>query len=112
MREEAYNVAVWNLDHAPPLMGPQGGSTSETFATNFRNYVRNYLTALPEGERQAAVDRLMQQIHPFHPQFHLGQEVMELNRKENGRFHVRTATGTTFDAGAVVIAGGVGCGIT
>ena len=50
----------------------------------------------------------MQQIKPFNPQFHLGQEVTELTRREDGRFHVRTATGTTFNTGAVVIAGGVG----
>jgi len=66
------------------------------------------IPALPVCGAQELVDRLMQQIHPFHPQFHLGQEVMELHRKEDGRFHVRTVTGTTFDAGAVVIAGGVG----
>ena len=66
------------------------------------------IPALPVCGAQELVDRLMEQIKPFHPQFHLGQEVTELQRRDDGRFHVRTATGTTFDAGAVVIAGGVG----
>jgi thioredoxin reductase (NADPH) len=57
---------------------------------------------------QELVDRLLQQIKPFNAQFHLGQEVTELAKQADGRFHVRTAAGTTFDAGAVVIAGGVG----
>jgi thioredoxin reductase (NADPH) len=66
------------------------------------------IPALPVCGAQELVDRLMQQIEPFHPTFHLGQEVIEFARQENGRFHVRTTTGTTFDAGAVVIAAGVG----
>ena len=66
------------------------------------------IPALPVCGAQELVDRLMKQIEPFHPTFHLGQEVIEFARRENGRFHVRTTTGTTFDAGAVVIAAGVG----
>src|SRR3984893_6613917 len=66
------------------------------------------IPALPVCGAQELVDRLMQQIEPFHPTFHLGQEVLEFARQESGRFHIRTATGTTFDAGTVVIAAGVG----
>jgi thioredoxin reductase (NADPH) len=66
------------------------------------------IPALPVCGAQELVDRLMQQIAPFHPTFHLGQEVLEFARQESGRFHIRTATGTTFDAGTVVIAAGVG----
>jgi thioredoxin reductase (NADPH) len=66
------------------------------------------IPALPVCGAQELVDRLMQQIEPFHPTFHLGQEVTEFARQESGRFRVRTATGTTFDTGAVVIAAGVG----
>jgi thioredoxin reductase (NADPH) len=66
------------------------------------------IPALPVCGAQELVDRLMQQIEPFHPTFHLGQEVIEFARQENGRFRVRTATGTTFDTGTVVIAAGVG----
>ncbi len=66
------------------------------------------IPALPVCGAQELVDRLLQQIKPFKPQFHLGQEVVEFARREDGRFRVRTAGDTTFDAGAVVIAAGVG----
>ena len=66
------------------------------------------IPALPVCGAQELVDRLLQQIKPFNPTFHLGQEVTELRKREDGRFAIRTVAGTQFDAGAVVIAGGVG----
>ncbi len=66
------------------------------------------IPALPVCGAQELVDRLMQQLKPFNPQFHLGQEVSELHRREDGRFHVCTAAGTVFNTGAVVIAAGLG----
>lgn len=66
------------------------------------------IPAIPVCTAQELVDRLLQQIKPFNATFHLGQEVTECARREDGRFHLRTAAGTTFDAGAVVIAAGVG----
>jgi thioredoxin reductase (NADPH) len=66
------------------------------------------IPALPVCGAQELVDRLMQQIKPFKPQFHLGQEVVRFSRREDGRFDIATAAGTRFDAGAVVIAAGVG----
>jgi thioredoxin reductase (NADPH) len=67
------------------------------------------IPALPVCGAQELVDRLLQQIKPFHAGFHLGEEVLELERAPGGRrFLVRTSAGTEFDAGAVVIAGGVG----
>ena len=66
------------------------------------------IPALPVCGAQELVDRLLQQIKPFNPQFHLGQEVSELTPQEGGRFQLRTASGTRFDAGAVVIAAGLG----
>ena len=66
------------------------------------------IPALPVCSAQELIDRLLQQIQPFHPQFHLGQEVTTFNRREDGRFEVGTSVGTRFNAGAVVIAAGVG----
>jgi thioredoxin reductase (NADPH) len=66
------------------------------------------IPALPVCGAQELVDRLMQQCKPFKPQFHLGQEVIGFSRREDGRFSIATAAGTRFDAGAVVIAAGVG----
>jgi len=66
------------------------------------------IPALPVCGAQELIDRLLEQAKPFNATFHLGQEVTELRRLESGRFHVATALGTRLDAGAVVIAGGVG----
>src|ERR1700738_17985 len=66
------------------------------------------IPALPVCGAQELVDRLMKQIEPFKPQFHLGEEVLEFARREDGRFKVGTTAGKVFNAGAVVIAAGVG----
>jgi thioredoxin reductase (NADPH) len=66
------------------------------------------IPALPICGAQELIDRLLEQVKPFNATFHLGQEVTEVRRLESGRFHVATALGTRLDAGAVVIAGGVG----
>jgi thioredoxin reductase (NADPH) len=66
------------------------------------------IPALPICGAQELVDRLLQQIKPFGAELHLGEEAVQLKRQDNGRFRVATAAGTVFDAGAVVIAGGVG----
>ena len=66
------------------------------------------IPALPVCGAQELVDRLMKQIEPFHPRMHLGEEVTEFSRQDNGRFRLVTSLGTVFDAGAVVIAAGVG----
>jgi len=46
------------------------------------------IPALPVCNAQELVDRLMQQIKPFAPQFHLGQEVSEFAKLESGRFQI------------------------
>jgi len=66
------------------------------------------IPALPVCGAQELVDRLMKQIEPFKPQFHLGEEVVEFARREDGRFKVGTTAGKVFNAGTVVIAAGVG----
>ena len=66
------------------------------------------IPALPVCGAQELVDRLLTQIKPFNPVFHFGEEALEVTAKEGGRFHVVTSAGTVFDAGAVVIAAGVG----
>jgi thioredoxin reductase (NADPH) len=57
---------------------------------------------------QELVDRLLQQIRPFEPVFHLGEEVLELRPREDGRFDLATSAGTRFVARSVVIAAGLG----
>lgn len=66
------------------------------------------IPALPSVGAQELIDRLLQQIEPFKPQFHLNQQVNVLQQTDDGRFHVETSTGTRFDAGSVIIAAGLG----
>lgn len=66
------------------------------------------IPALPICGAQELIDRLMEQIKPFSPQFHLGQEVSELKSLENGRFYLRTSKGTEFDTATIIIAAGLG----
>jgi thioredoxin reductase (NADPH) len=66
------------------------------------------IPALPVCGAQELVDRLMQQIQPFNPQFHFGEEVAALQKRDDGRFDLQTAAGTQFIAKAVVIAAGLG----
>jgi thioredoxin reductase (NADPH) len=66
------------------------------------------IPAVPVCTGQELTDRLLEQIKPFNAGMHLGQEVTQVERQENGRFRVVTSAATVFDAGAVVIAGGVG----
>ena len=66
------------------------------------------IPAFPVVGAQELIDRLMEQIKPFEPQFHLGQAVTELERKDDGRFALTTSTGTRFDTATVIIAAGLG----
>ena len=66
------------------------------------------IPALPVCGAQELVDRLMQQIGPMHPEFHFGEEVTELRKRDDGRFFLRTSGGTAFLAKTVVIAAGLG----
>lgn len=66
------------------------------------------IPALPVCGAQELVDRLLEQIRPFHPEFHLGQTVTVLERMPGGRFLLETSTDTRFDAAAVMLAAGLG----
>ncbi|HMB38274.1 MAG TPA: NAD(P)/FAD-dependent oxidoreductase [Wenzhouxiangellaceae bacterium] len=66
------------------------------------------IPAWPVIGAQDLVDKLVEQIRPFEPGVHLGQEVTEFEALENNRFRVVTSRGTEFDAGSVIIAAGLG----
>ncbi len=61
-----------------------------------------------EISAQGLVDRLMEQIKPFEPEFHFSQIVESLERLPDGRFGLTTDAGTTFRCKAVVVAAGGG----
>ncbi|MDE2149605.1 MAG: NAD(P)/FAD-dependent oxidoreductase [Gammaproteobacteria bacterium] len=54
------------------------------------------------------IDRLLLQIKPFAPNFHLGQQIDSLQCLDDGSFRLTTDAGGEFHTRAVVIAGGVG----
>lgn len=66
------------------------------------------IPAWPVIGAQDLVDKLMEQIKPFEAGVHLRQRVEKFEKRDDGRFTVVTSTGTEFDAGAVIIAAGLG----
>jgi thioredoxin reductase (NADPH) len=66
------------------------------------------IPALPVCSGRELIERLQQQIRPFEPRFHLGQTVTSLRRADNGRLRLETSGALAFDAGAAIIAGGLG----
>lgn len=70
------------------------------------------IPALPVCTGQQLTDRLLQQIRPFAPQFHFGQQVSTLQRQADGRWLVQTTrqhrVQQTFLTRTLVIAAGVG----
>ncbi|HET9645712.1 MAG TPA: NAD(P)/FAD-dependent oxidoreductase [Burkholderiaceae bacterium] len=66
------------------------------------------IPAVPMCTGKELTDNLLKQIEPFGAQFHLGQEVSLVHKREDGRFDVETSKGTRFITKTVFIAGGVG----
>ena len=66
------------------------------------------IPALPVVSAQELIDRLLQQIRPFSPTFHLAQEVTHLKKGKNGIFYLKTTRDIEFEARTVIIAGGIG----
>ncbi|MCB9927963.1 MAG: NAD(P)/FAD-dependent oxidoreductase [Alphaproteobacteria bacterium] len=62
----------------------------------------------PMVEAQQLIDRLAEQAAPFEPVYHLGAPVTGLEELPTGRWALTTAAGARVEAGAVIIAAGVG----
>lgn len=90
--------------HVIDALGQVGGQCAELYPDK----PIYDIPALPVCGAQELVDRLMEQIKPFHPEFHLGQTVQSLEQTENGRFLLETSSGTRLDAATVIIAAGLG----
>jgi len=90
--------------HVVDSLGQVGGQLAELYPDK----PIYDIPAFPVVGAQELVERLMKQIEPFNPTFHLGQMVTRLEEGENGRFVLETSAGTRFDTGAVVIAAGLG----
>lgn len=66
------------------------------------------IPGIPYCTAMELVDRLLEQIKPFDPVFHLDQQVTQVAQYENNSFLVRTAKDTEFVTKSIVVAGGVG----
>jgi thioredoxin reductase (NADPH) len=66
------------------------------------------IPALPVCGAQELVDRLLKQAKPFNAQFHMGEEVTELQVLPDHSFLLTTSRDTRFHARTVIIAGGLG----
>jgi thioredoxin reductase (NADPH) len=66
------------------------------------------IPAIPVCTGQELTDSLLKQIEPFGGTFHLGQEVVTVDKQADGRFFVETSKGTRFLTKTIFIAAGVG----
>ena len=66
------------------------------------------IPAYPKILAKDLIARLEEQAAPFHPTYHLNQNVVKLLPTEDGRWDLETSMGTKINAKAVIIAAGVG----
>ena len=66
------------------------------------------IPAIPVCSGRELTENLLKQIKPFGAQFHLGQEVTQLEKQADGRFLIATSKDQHFLSKTVFIAGGVG----
>ena len=66
------------------------------------------IPAIPVCTGRELTENLLKQIKPFGAQFHLGQEVTQLEKQADGRFLISTSKDQQFLSKTVFIAGGVG----
>jgi thioredoxin reductase (NADPH) len=66
------------------------------------------IPAVPVCTGSELTQALLKQIEPFGATFHLGQEVIALQKRGDGRFDITTSAGTQFITKTVFIAAGVG----
>ena len=66
------------------------------------------IPGIPVCSGQELIDNLLEQIKPFNPSFHLGEEVATVTVVDDDCFDVTTDAGTHFRARCVFVAGGVG----
>jgi thioredoxin reductase (NADPH) len=65
------------------------------------------IPAVPECTGEELTNNLLKQIKPFNVKFHLNERV-EIVKKENKNWYVKTNNNTEFTVSSIIIAGGVG----
>src|SRR5438270_847907 len=86
------------------ILDKPGGQCAELYPEKPIYDIPGYPVITGEG----LVDKLLEQIKPFHPTFHLGRMVETLARQPDGRFQLTTDCGDLFRAKVIVIAAGGG----
>lgn len=66
------------------------------------------IPGFPKISAQGLIDNLKEQTDPFEPTYHLGQQVQKVAPAGGGRFELETSDATKINAGAIIIAAGVG----
>jgi thioredoxin reductase (NADPH) len=91
--------------HVLDVLPQVGGQLSEIYPQKPIYDIPGY----PVINAQELVDKLMEQITPFHPQFTLGERVERLERDSDNLWKIITNEQTIINCKVVVIAGGLGC---
>ena len=86
------------------ILDKPGGQCAELYPEKPIYDIPGYPVITGEG----LVEKLMEQIKPFHPTLHLNRMVESLGREPDGRFRLTTDAGDTFVARAIVVAAGGG----
>jgi thioredoxin reductase (NADPH) len=86
------------------ILDKPGGQCAELYPEKPIYDIPGYPIITGEG----LVKKLMEQIKPFNPTFHLGRMVDTLQRLPDGRFQLTTDAGETFVCKVVVVAAGGG----
>jgi thioredoxin reductase (NADPH) len=102
---QAFELGLLDLKaHIVDSLAVPGGQCTELYGSK----PIYDIPGIPVCTAQELIDRLMLQLKPFNPGFHLGQQVETLQARDDGRFDVATAIGTRFIAKTVFVAGGAG----
>lgn len=91
--------------HLIDSLAQTGGQLSEIYPQKPIYDIPGY----PVVNAQELVDKLSEQIAPFHPGYTLGERVETLQKQDNGTWLIGTNEGTQINCKVVVIAGGLGC---
>ena len=90
--------------HLVDVLDRPGGQCAELYPEKPIYDIPGY----PVISGQELTDRLLQQIEPFHPVFHLNQMATALEKEPDGKWRLETVDGAVIRAPVVVIAAGGG----
>jgi thioredoxin reductase (NADPH) len=90
--------------HLIDILDRPGGQCAELYPEKPIYDIPGY----PIISGQELTERLIEQIAPFHPTFHLGEMATALSKTPDGKWKITTDLGTTIEAPVLVIAAGGG----